>query len=240
MASTDPCPCYVACWPILILSSLYIIRRVLEGVSTLDGLRATGTESQGNRVDAGDDSHAQAWSTCKNTLKGGTASITLTVLQLSINFGRCFTALRTALNDAYFFTECNSATKWDQKLLRARMVDTFDAGKAGCSASAFEAAAYDPQEKGAAKRAFAAARVRNFTRTPAMTFVDEGLEAEYVHWQARQRWQVWPRAQLLVQRPVLFGEGAGGGTSFKSMFQHWSRVHCCVSSGWYMAACRTV
>lgn len=76
------------------------------------------------------------------------------------------------------------------------MVDSFDAGKAGCSASAFEAAAYDPQEKGAAKRAFAAARVRNFARTPTMTFVDEGLEAEYVHWQARQRWQVWPSATL--------------------------------------------
>ncbi len=87
-------------------------------------------------------------------------------------------------------------TKWDQKL-RARMVDTFDARKAGCSASAFEAAAYDPQEeKGAAKRAFAAARVRNFARTPTMAFVDEGLEAEYAHWQARQRWQVRHRSEF--------------------------------------------
>jgi hypothetical protein len=129
MASTDACPCYVACWPILILSSLYIIRRVLEGVSTLDGLRATGTESQGNRVDAGDDSHAQAGSTCKNTLKGGTASITLTVLQLSINFGRCFTALRTALTDAYFLqnatvrqsgTRSSCAQGWWTLSMRAR------------------------------------------------------------------------------------------------------------------------
>ncbi|EIE22695.1 hypothetical protein COCSUDRAFT_63833 [Coccomyxa subellipsoidea C-169] len=82
-------------------------------------------------------------------------------------------------------------TKWDQKLRVHHPVDTFDARKAGCSASAFEAAVYDPQEeKGAAKRAFAAARVRNFARTPTMAFMDEGLEAEYAHWQARQRWQL--------------------------------------------------
>ncbi|BDA45728.1 hypothetical protein COCOBI_07-5150 [Coccomyxa sp. Obi] len=83
------------------------------------------------------------------------------------------------------------AVKWDQRL-RARMVNTFDASAAGCSASAFEAAAYeyDPHEKGAAKKGAGGVRVRNFVRTPAMTFVDEGLEAEYTLWQARQRWQL--------------------------------------------------
>lgn len=89
--------------------------------------------------------------------------------------------------------------KWDQKL-RARMVNTFDAGAAGCSASAFEAATYDydPNEKGAAKKGAGGVRVRNFARTPAMTFVDEGLEAEYTLWQARQRWQVRSATHLLA------------------------------------------
>ncbi len=89
--------------------------------------------------------------------------------------------------------------KWDQKL-RARMVNTFDAGAAGCSGSAFEAATYDydPNEKGAAKKGAGGVRVRNFARTPAMTFVDEGLEAEYTLWQARQRWQVRSATHLLA------------------------------------------
>lgn len=99
-------------------------------------------------------------------------------------------------------TENGGAVKWDQKL-RPRMVDTFDASAAGCSASAFEAAAYDydPHEKGAAKKGAGGVCMRNFARTPAMTFVDEGLEAEYTLWQARQRWQV--RANTLFMAPVV-------------------------------------
>ena len=102
-------------------------------------------------------------------------------------------------------TDDGGAVKWDQKL-RARMVDTFDARAAGCSASAFEAAVYDcdSHEKGAAKKGAGGVRMRNFARTPAMTFVDEGLEAEYTFWQARQRWQVCSATHSLAPVAIHF------------------------------------
>lgn len=170
---------------------------------TLDGQKTTRLWDDPDAVQAGP--------SCNSPLNGGVCQNTTQKMRectlMSPYLWRCLSLSSRLVHLAY---PCNllagaegRPADFELKQRAKRMLDTFDARAAGCSGSAFEAAAYDSEEKVAAKKSSGAERVRSFARTSTMTFVDEGLEAEFALWQARQRWQVRCRFSLLCHGQVF-------------------------------------